>query len=206
MASVVEQWRAITGYEGAYEVNTLSCVRSLDRIIGGRWPGSTRRWSGRILTATINPNGYPQVQLCRLGHRVNALPHVLMLRAFVGPPPPGTEARHLDGNPMNGALENLAWGTKSENARDQVRHGTHRCTALIADHRGHLLVLPNLTQRSIKRGHRQCLACARTRECWRKAVKAGRTFNFTTEANRKYELIMRQLSELVDAPSFPIPA
>lgn len=206
MDQSVEQWSAIAGYEGAYEVNNFSRVRSLDRIIGGRWPGSTRRWPGRILTATVNQSGYPQVQLCRAGRCVNALPHVLALRAFVGPPPPNMEARHLDGDSSNGAITNLRWGTKSENARDQVKHRTHRCTALAADHRGHLLISPNLTRRGIKRGHRQCLACARTRECWRKAVRAGRAFDFDAEANKKYALIMQQLSEPTGEPSFPIPA
>ena len=51
--------------------------------------------------------------------------HRLLLLTFVGPPPfPGAQVRHLDGNPMNNALDNLAWGTAKENAADRDRHGT----------------------------------------------------------------------------------
>jgi hypothetical protein len=35
-----------------------------------------------------------------------------------------TVVRHLDGNKLNNALENLAWGTPQENSRDMVGHGT----------------------------------------------------------------------------------
>ncbi len=54
-----------------------------------------------------------------------ALVHRLMLEAFVGPCPPGMQCRHIDGNPANNRIENLAWGTRSENVMDAVRHGTH---------------------------------------------------------------------------------
>jgi hypothetical protein len=33
------------------------------------------------------------------------------------------ECRHLDGNPANNRLENLAWGTDKENGQDRIRHG-----------------------------------------------------------------------------------
>ena len=50
--------------------------------------------------------------------------HRLVLEAFVGIRPPGQECRHLDGNPENNRLENLCWGTPTENQGDRVRHGT----------------------------------------------------------------------------------
>ena len=49
--------------------------------------------------------------------------HRLVLEGFAGPCPEGMEARHLDGNRFNNRLNNLAWGTRSENARDRERHG-----------------------------------------------------------------------------------
>jgi hypothetical protein len=36
------------------------------------------------------------------------------------------ECRHLDGDPANNALTNLAWGTRAENMHDKIRHGTER--------------------------------------------------------------------------------
>ncbi len=50
--------------------------------------------------------------------------HKLVLVVFVGPPPPGMEARHLDGDGHNNHLWNLRWGTKSQNnGSDKARHG-----------------------------------------------------------------------------------
>jgi predicted transcriptional regulator len=48
----------------------------------------------------------------------------LVLTAFVGPCPDGQECRHLNGNPGDNRLNNLAWGTRRENAQDRIRHGT----------------------------------------------------------------------------------
>lgn len=50
--------------------------------------------------------------------------HRLMLFTFIGPPLEGQECRHLDGNPRNNKIGNLAWGTAQENADDRKRHGT----------------------------------------------------------------------------------
>lgn len=62
-------------------------------------------------------------QIC-LGKRYVQSVHVLVLLAFVGPCPEGMECRHLDGNPANNRLDNLCWGTGSENWNDKRRHGT----------------------------------------------------------------------------------
>lgn len=57
------------------------------------------------------------------GDRRPRVVHRLMLLAFVGPCPPGYEARHLDANRSNNTLSNVVWGTKEENAADRIRHG-----------------------------------------------------------------------------------
>ncbi|HEY1174793.1 MAG TPA: HNH endonuclease signature motif containing protein [Phytomonospora sp.] len=51
--------------------------------------------------------------------------HALVARAFLGPAPEGLEVRHLDGDKAHNGVENLAYGTRSENVLDRVRHGTH---------------------------------------------------------------------------------
>ena len=49
--------------------------------------------------------------------------HRMVLEAFIGPRPDGMECRHLDGNKYNNRLENLAWGSHTENMQDSSRHG-----------------------------------------------------------------------------------
>ncbi len=70
--------------------------------------------------------GYWQVTLCGNGRRVCRHVHPLILRAFVGPPAPGHECRHLDGSRTNNRLDNLAWGTRLENNQDKIAHGRSR--------------------------------------------------------------------------------
>lgn len=51
--------------------------------------------------------------------------HHIIARLFHGPRPEGLELRHLDGDPTNNDFENLAYGTRAENAADKARHGTN---------------------------------------------------------------------------------
>ncbi len=63
--------------------------------------------------------------------------HRLILETFVGPCPEGMECRHLDGNPANNCLNNIAWGTREQNIEDNRKNGsyakTHRATAFEHD-------------------------------------------------------------------------
>lgn len=68
--------------------------------------------------------GYCRVILCRNKVMRTSFVHRIVLEAFRGPCPDGWECRHLDGNPRNNRLGNLAWGTSSENKHDAIRHGT----------------------------------------------------------------------------------
>lgn len=50
----------------------------------------------------------------------------LVLSAHVGPRPAGQVVRHLDDDSLNDTLENLAWGTHTENSADAIRNGSTR--------------------------------------------------------------------------------
>lgn len=50
--------------------------------------------------------------------------HKMIADAFLGERPQGLEIRHLDGNPENNSVDNLKYGTTSENAKDKIIHGT----------------------------------------------------------------------------------
>jgi len=91
------------------------------------------RKNGRISKIAIckNGRGYNHVGLyCKNNalkvHKKTCLLHQLVLTTYIGPCPAGMQARHLDGNPENNNLINLAWGTSKENAQDRERHGRTR--------------------------------------------------------------------------------
>jgi hypothetical protein len=79
----------------------------------------------RIKQPEVNRLGYKRVTMYCGDAGVRRPVHQLVLEAFVGPCPPGHEARHVDDrDPGNNALSNLAWGTHRENCDDRTRHGT----------------------------------------------------------------------------------
>jgi hypothetical protein len=66
--------------------------------------------------------------------------HRIVLESWCRPPESGEECRHLDGNPLNNRLDNLAWGTSQENTNDKFLHGTqpkgeacHSCKLMDSD-------------------------------------------------------------------------
>jgi hypothetical protein len=150
----VELWRPIPGYEGRYEASDQGRVRSVNRVvICGR--GGAQRRRGRILKQYKERDGYLTVPL---GSRNKKSVHRLVLLAHVGPPPPGHECCHGDGVRSNNRLSNLRWGTRPENMRDKLLHGTNYAVNKVKCPRGHALEAPNLVPSSKTR---LCLACRR---------------------------------------------
>ena len=86
-------------------------------------------WSKRKyiwLKPSNNGQGYLQVILCKRGKMFSRKVHTLVLISYVSLRPGGMECRHLNGNKRNNNLYNLCWGTRSDNQKDSVKHGTHR--------------------------------------------------------------------------------
>ena len=108
---MAEQWRPVPGFEGLYEVSDLGRVFSL----------VSRK---ALKPRPTNAMGYMSLQLYREGRAHGRRIHRLVLEAFVGPCPAGSEGRHLDGQPDRNCLSNLSWGTRAENQRDRREHGT----------------------------------------------------------------------------------
>jgi hypothetical protein len=67
--------------------------------------------------------GYPYVSVATSRGQRSLPVHRLVADAFHGPQPDGLEVRHLDGNPLNSAPDNLKYGTEAENAADRLRCG-----------------------------------------------------------------------------------
>lgn len=119
---MTEEWRAVPGYEGAYEVSSLGRVRSLDRVVESPTAkrGYPKLMRGRLLKPQRHSAGYLHVGLSR---RIRIISH-LVLEAFRGPRPDGEEACHNNGDKWNNVLGNLRWGTHTYNCADRVAHGT----------------------------------------------------------------------------------
>lgn len=112
-----ERWLPVVDWEGWYEVSDLGRVRRSR-------PGHGTR-PGRTLKISADKDHYPSVRLSRPGRRSpTAEVHVLVLRAFQGPCPPGMEARHLNGDKRDARASNLEWNTRLVNAGDRIAHGT----------------------------------------------------------------------------------
>lgn len=121
----METWKGIPGHEGSYQASTAGRIRSVDRRVNqtNRWGTQTDRLlKGRVL----RPGQYCKAGHVSvvLGHGANGSPvHQLVLLTFAGPPGEGQEVRHLNGNPKDNRLENLAYGTRTENILDVFRQG-----------------------------------------------------------------------------------
>lgn len=121
-----EQWRSVPGFVGLYEVSDQGNVRSLARSLSTDRIGKGGRRSvrARILSQTLGSR-YAAVSLSAGGSVKTALVHRLVLEAFVGPCPDGMLCRHFpDRDRHNNRLNNLSWGTPTENQADRFVHKT----------------------------------------------------------------------------------
>ncbi len=157
------EWKPVPGYEGVYEVNNRGVVRSLERKSVNSL-GRTRRLQSREISPSTSKTGHKRVVLYDDNRPAKTYQlHRVVLEAFVGPRPEGYVCRHLDGDPSNNALENLTWGTPSENMYDKARHGVDHQRNKTHCPLGHPLQDPNLQERKIKVGWRCCKACHQAR-------------------------------------------
>lgn len=108
-----EQWKAIPGYEGAYEVSSHGRVKAVARLITYT-DGRSYTRPEQLLKTTVK-QGYPSVSLP--GGLRPAI-HSLVAAAFIGAKPKGARTiNHKDGNKNNNHFTNLEWASYSENNR-----------------------------------------------------------------------------------------
>lgn len=138
-----------------YEVSSTGLVRSVDRYVpSSRWPSGKRFIPGRVLKP-VDSNGYVYVSG---GKHTKIKVHVAVAAAFIGPRPDGAVVRHLNGDYRDNRVENLAYGSQSENMQDAVRHGVLWTTKRTHCPKGH----PYDEENTYRRGnHRYCRQCAR---------------------------------------------
>jgi hypothetical protein len=154
-----EQWRAIAGWEGFYEVSDCGRVRSVARTITNCNGGLVNYRSRMLKLSPVDPIRTPhlRVVLRKQGSRQDAQVHRLVLETFVGPCPEGMEACHWNDDPTDNRVDNLRWASKSDNRHDSLRNidkitrGRTHCT------KGHPYDQHNTVFKSD--GRRICASC-----------------------------------------------
>ena len=109
----MEIWKDIDGYHG-YQISNFGRVRS---FVNNRH-GLCEEW--HMLKPVKGMDGRHTVCLGR-GNRY--LVSRLVATAFIPNPGNLPIVRHMDDNPSNNHVSNLAWGTQTDNMQDCVRHG-----------------------------------------------------------------------------------
>lgn len=151
------EWKPVVGFGGIYEVSSWGIVRRQLSAYSAKW----RNKPYRILKTRPNRYGYHRVVLYRDGKGYARGVSRLVLESFVGPPPEDRPfALHSDGDRNHNWVENLRWGSQSENTLDAVAHGTHPETRKTHCPEGHPYDKGN-TYYAPATGHRKCRACAR---------------------------------------------
>jgi hypothetical protein len=112
----MEQWKAVLGYEGIYEVSDWGAVRGLDRIVKGR-TGMPKNQRGKILRQVNASGGYKSVHLSKDGVATLLTVHRLVAKAFIRLPVGNEQVNHKDGRRQNNIISNLEWCTPSENIK-----------------------------------------------------------------------------------------
>lgn len=151
---MTENWRSVVGYEGKYEVSDQGRVRSVDRL-----DSRGRRRRGKVMSLRRTTRDHLSISLCADGVSRSFQVHHLVLTAFVGQRPSGSEACHWDDDGANNHLVNLRWDTRSANQLDSVRNGTHHMAGVTECPEGHEYTPANTYR--YPGGNRACRECRR---------------------------------------------
>lgn len=119
-----EVWKDIPSYENRYQASNFGRIKSLQRKVRG-----VNHYSGKEFFKTVPERILRPAPYCKNGHLSVVLEHggigkpvhQLILKTFVGDPPDGMEVLHNNGNPTDNRLENLRYGTRTENILDTYR-------------------------------------------------------------------------------------
>lgn len=129
----IEQWKAVVGYEGSYEVSDMGRVRSLDRtrlLKNSHGSRSYRTDKGKYLSLINHGNGYLYVGLQDNGHKENRYVHRLVAEAFCDNPRGVSVINHKNFDKSDNRACNLEWVTQKENvvySSERMRHPKSKC-------------------------------------------------------------------------------
>lgn len=105
-----EEWRPVKDYEGLYEVSNQGRIKRIAPGKGARVGYILKPWEHRVHGMI-----YHYITLTRNGTQDKYPVHRLECEAFIGAVTIGMEVHHIDNNPSNNQLENLALVTHKQN-------------------------------------------------------------------------------------------
>lgn len=160
MVATLEEWLPVRGFEGYYEVSNLGRVKSVERYVKGR-TGTPKIVRERIMSVHLTKHGYARVELNKENKAKKYTVHSLVANTFIAKPDgDNLIVRHGVNGVSDNSVDNLSWGTHSDNEYDKQRDGTNPLVNRTRCPRNHPLISINL--RPNKKG-RECLACSRAR-------------------------------------------
>ena len=166
-----EVWKGAYGFEDYYEISNRGRLRSKDRITPNTLTGGTSTVPGRILKGRVNKAGYRQFTLSvgqknttRTAHRLVAIAHI--------PNPEGLPlVLHGPAGRLDNSVQNLRWGTNSDNMLDKRRDGTDHMLNRTHCPQNHEYTPENTR---LDAGSRRCITCSRERSkraYWKRKLK-----------------------------------
>jgi hypothetical protein len=114
----MEIWKDIIGYEGSYQASSHGRIRGLNRTLP-----DGRKWKGKILSVSINENGYYLVVLVKNGKQKTWSVHRLIAKTFLPNPNNLPQINHIDANKLNNKINNLEWISIKDHQKHSSENG-----------------------------------------------------------------------------------
>lgn len=119
-SGLIEVWKDIDGYEGAYQVSSFGRVKSMSRFRKGK--GNTIvPMREKIMSLKTNKQGYSVIGLHSVSKKFFSI-HRLVASAFIKNVENKETVNHIDGIKSNNNVLNLEWSTHSEQMSHAVKN------------------------------------------------------------------------------------
>jgi len=114
-------WVPVPDFECSYLINRFGTIVSLYKKKQGIRMCCSKEYC--YIATRKSGAGYYIVDLHKNGKRKTCHLHRLLALAFIPNPEGKPQVNHIDGNPLNNALENLEWVTPSQNVLHAYKTG-----------------------------------------------------------------------------------
>jgi len=141
----IEEWRDIPEFKGKYQASNKGRIRSLDRE--EKRLGHIYRVKGRVMSQSVNPNGYRVARMSLNSVVRHKSVHRLIMLAFCENPDNKPSVNHINSDRQDNRLENLEWCTNQENSNHMKQ--SNRSLKGHLNHQSKLDIYKILTIRTI---------------------------------------------------------